>query len=70
MIAFKYDLYNWNNLLILCYRRVLILLDISVVKKGSEVKEKIGNPVQLKLDGTGNVVLFEARQERAWCACM
>ncbi|XP_076452897.1 replication protein A 70 kDa DNA-binding subunit-like isoform X2 [Babylonia areolata] len=34
-------------------KRILILLDITVLKKGSEVKERLGNPSQYKADGTG-----------------
>ncbi|KAK7087532.1 replication protein A 70 kDa DNA-binding subunit-like [Littorina saxatilis] len=35
-------------------KRILILLDLEVLRKGSEVKEKIGNPTQLKLDAAGS----------------
>ena len=31
----------------------MILLDVKVLKKGSEVKEKLGAPNQLKADGAG-----------------
>ena len=41
----------WNVAVPLFCRRIMILLDIEVLRKGSEVKEKLGNPNQLKPDG-------------------
>ena len=35
-------------------KKVIILLDLEVVKSGAEVGKKIGNPVQINADGTVN----------------
>lgn len=37
---------------VFCYRAVLIILELSIIKKGSEIGFKIGNPQSLTADST------------------
>ena len=46
--------FHWlHNTAPLLRRRIMILLEVTVLRRGSEVKEKLGAPNQLQPDGAG-----------------
>lgn len=48
MVCLKLDKFKLHHLqsFLLCFRRVLIILELTVLAKGADIGQRLGNPVQ------------------------